>query len=465
VSDLPERLGPYDIRREIGAGGMGVVYLGWDAQLCRQVAVKTLRPEMASDESARRLFLREARAVAAISHPHVTQIYYIGEEDGAVFFAMEYLEGKSLREMLRDHGVPSPEGAVDLVRQAALGLKAAADRGIIHRDVKPSNLMLAGDGTLKVTDFGLAKQTVADTGLTASTVLIGTPDYLSPELASGEAADLRSDIYSLGATLYELLTGRPPFEGPTPLSVVMKHVRESVPPPRGLRSEVSHPLSSFTVQMMAKRPGNRPQSYEVLLKQLARLREVARGAPATDAPPSPVIPPNEDPASSKGSWKGRMVVGMLALFVLLAGWKLVSRQTSATVPNVAGTPVDAPTGPADAAPSPLPASGTPPATPRFAPPPPLERRRAQLTVVENTSEITPEGKLRVLGEVKNVGEGRAASGKIRITLLDEQGQALDFTEVPLAPAVIDPGAFASFDAVLPGEARHGMIQLELKWVS
>jgi hypothetical protein len=238
-----------------------------------------------------------------------------------------------------------------------------------------------------------------------------------------------------------------------------------VPPPRKLRSEVSHPLSAFTVQMLAKRPGNRPQSYDVLLKQLSRLREVARGSAATDAPAFPVVPPDDHRASSRGSWKGRMVVGMLALFVLLAGWKLVGRRTSAITPDPAGTPVDAPAGSSDGPPSPLPATGPPAATPRFAPSAQLDRRRAQLTVVENSSEITPEGQLRVLGEVQNVGEGRAASGKIRITLLDEEGQALDFTEVPLAPAVIDPGAFASFDAVLPGEARHGMIQLELKWVS
>ncbi|NIP82509.1 MAG: protein kinase, partial [Gemmatimonadetes bacterium] len=250
---------------------MGVVYLGWDPRLGRPVAVKTLRPERVQDINARDRFLEEARAVAAISHPNVTQIHDIGEQDGSIWFAMEYLEGIALDRMLAEQGPLTAERAVDLVRQAACGLEAAAERGIIHRDIKPGNLVLSADGKLKVTDFGLAKRTAGDTAVTSSTVFIGTPDYIAPERAAGEPVDLRSDIYSLGATLYELVTGQPPFSGPNPVAVISKHLRDPVPPPREIRSGLSYPLNLLILRMLSKDPAARPQDYAELVRQLDRL--------------------------------------------------------------------------------------------------------------------------------------------------------------------------------------------------
>jgi len=232
AQQTPGRIGPYEIHGTIGVGGMGVVYRGWDARLNRPVAVKTLKSDLARDQDHRERFLREARAAAALSHPNVTQIYFIGEDEGQPFFAMECLEGKSMETVLREEGKLAPDQAISLVRQAAAGLKAAAARGIIHRDIKPSNLVLTPDGVLKVTDFGLAKLALSDTGLTMSGVILGSPNYMAPEQASGGSSDIRSDIYSLGATLYEMVTGHPPFEGPTLVSIILKHAREPLRNPR-----------------------------------------------------------------------------------------------------------------------------------------------------------------------------------------------------------------------------------------
>ncbi|HKQ62384.1 MAG TPA: serine/threonine-protein kinase, partial [Candidatus Polarisedimenticolaceae bacterium] len=263
----PRSLGPYVLEREIGRGGMGLVYAATDPRLGRRVAIKTLLPELAVDPTARQRFLREARAAGAISHPHVTQIYDIGEHEGRVYFAMEYLDGRSLHELLREDGPLAPERAVELLRQAAWGLKAAAERGIIHRDVKPSNLFLTRQGALKITDFGLAKETLASTGLTQQGELIGTPDYISPERANGAAQDVRSDIYSLGVTFYELLAGRLPFSAASPLTVVLHHLRSPVPPLREARPAVPPPLAALIQRMLAKAPAARPQSYDELLAQ------------------------------------------------------------------------------------------------------------------------------------------------------------------------------------------------------
>jgi len=288
---IPQRLGPYQVLETIGAGGMGVVYRGYDARLNRNVALKTLKPELSLDPEFRERFLREARSAAALSHPNVTQIYFIGEEEGQPFFAMEFLEGKSLETLVREQGKLPPGRAAEMIRQAASGLRAAAARGIIHRDIKPSNLALTSDGTLKVTDFGLAKLAVGDAGLTLAGEVLGSPSYMAPEQASGHPADLRSDIYSLGATLYELVTGRPPFEGPTPISVILKHAREPVRNPRQLTPGLPYPLVILIQKMLAKRPEDRPQTYDALLRELDRLGAGAAAesgrAPIGSGPPPP----------------------------------------------------------------------------------------------------------------------------------------------------------------------------------
>ncbi len=451
MSDSPERIGPYEIRGRIGAGGMGVVYLGWDPRLGRPVAVKTLRPERVQDINARDRFLEEARAVAAISHPNVTQIHDIGEQDGSIWFAMEYLEGIALDRMLAEQGPLTAERAVDLVRQAACGLEAAAERGIIHRDIKPGNLVLSADGKLKVTDFGLAKRTAGDTAVTSSTVFIGTPDYIAPERAAGEPVDLRSDIYSLGATLYELVTGQPPFSGPNPVAVISKHLRDPVPPPREIRSGLSYPLNLLILRMLSKDPAARPQNYAELVRQLDRLPVETPTEVESPAVAAADVPP------VRRSWAGPLAVGVAVALVAVV---IVSRFTGSaadvTAPDPATTPQADPRG------------ALPPAAPARIPVTDAGVTRvqsAELTVVQNVSEITTDGRMRVLGQVKNVGDGRAVEGRIRIAVLDGEGREVDATEVLLVPPILGPGELSNFDAILPGDVPTGMIKLELFWVS
>ena len=454
VNESPERIGPYEIRGRLGAGGMGVVYLGWDPRLDRSVAVKTLRSERVQDIDARDRFLKEARAVAAVSHPNVTQIHDIGEQDGSIWFAMEYLEGIALDRMLAEQGPLTAERAVDFVRQAARGLEAAAERGIIHRDIKPGNLVLSADGKLKVTDFGLAKHTAADTDVTSSTVFIGTPDYIAPERAAGDPVDLRSDIYSLGATFYELVTGQPPFSGPNPVAVISKHLRDSVPPPREIRSGLSYPLNLLILRMLSKDPARRPQDYGQLVRQLDRLpvettKVESVAAAVAAAPPA------------RRSRAGLIAAGVAVALVAVV---IVSRFTGSAADVAAPDPgtttqSDCRGALPPAAPILTPVTGSRVARSQLA------QQRAELTVVQNVSEITTDGRMRVLGQVKNVGDGRAVEGRIRIAVLDGEGREVDATEVPLAPPTLGPGELANFDAILPGDVPTGMIKLDLSWVS
>jgi len=482
VSGAPRRMGPYEIQGTVGAGGMGIVYRGWDARLNRHVAVKTLRPEVARDPEYSERFLREARAAAALSHPNVTQIYFIGEEDGQPFFAMEFLEGKSLEALVREEGKLAPARAIDFIRQAATGLKAAAARGIIHRDIKPSNLVLASDGTLKVTDFGLAKLVVADAGLTMAGVVLGSPNYLAPEQASGGTVDVRSDIYSLGATLYEMVTGQPPYEGPTPVSIILKHAREPLRSPRQLNPDLPFPLAMLIQRMLAKRPEDRPRDYTALLRDLDRVIAAKSGGAATlrlgaQEGASTLSPVSASAASvSSGSW----ILIPILILALLGGWGLVRRahaRTDATPPETRSE-----TAPASAAPGSETRvlASTSEVTPpdlgarssgrRGIPlPPRLDRlrevARANLQFVENSHEITSEGRLRVMGSVANTGMGNASSIQIRIVLTDAAGRTLGATEVPLAPPLLGPHQSGRFEAFFPDPHEAVNIRTELNWNS
>jgi hypothetical protein len=264
------RLAHFRLERELGKGGMGEVWLATDLALERPVAIKLLSRELSADPSLRERFYREARAQARIQHPNVGHIYYIGEEDGQLFFAMEYIEGESVLERLKQRGALPPHEAIDICRQAALGLREAARVGFTHRDVKPSNLMIDRHGTVKLTDFGLVKasggptvgvQLTQDAGAGA---VLGTPLYMAPEQARGDAVDLRTDIYALGATLHHLIAGEPPFSGETALQVVSKHLSAPRPPVPGERKEFPA-LDSLLDRMMAKEPADRFASYDDLL--------------------------------------------------------------------------------------------------------------------------------------------------------------------------------------------------------
>jgi serine/threonine-protein kinase len=275
----PDRIGRYRIEAELGRGGMGVVYRAHDPTLDRPVALKVLSAALVREPEFRDRFLREARALARVEHPNIVRVNDAGEDAGQPFFAMEFVEGQSVQELAEARGsFPVPE-ALDVVRQAAQGLDAAFAVGIIHRDIKPSNLVRDSTGRIRVLDFGLARVPSTRSDLTAAGQLLGTPHYMAPEQASGEAADHRSDIYALGATLYYLLTGTVPFDAPTPLAVLQKHISAPLPRVREKRPDVPAAVAALLERLLAKDPAARPQNYHELL---ALVDQAARGQlPAT----------------------------------------------------------------------------------------------------------------------------------------------------------------------------------------
>jgi tRNA A-37 threonylcarbamoyl transferase component Bud32 len=278
-------LGPYTIEGVIGSGSMGDVFRAVDAGLGRRVAIKILAEKHKDSPELRARFVREGRAVAAISHPNVVQVFTTGTFDERPFIAMEFLDGRDLGSVVDKGGPMLPLAAAQTVRDAALGLAAAAKAGLIHRDVKPSNIVQLADGRVKVTDFGLAKPVDpgSEPALTALGVVVGTPDYIAPEQARGETIDDRVDIYALGGTLYFLLTGMPPFRTGNPaedkyLKVVARHLRQPPPDARERNPACAPARAELAMAMMAKRPGERP-GYDVLLARLDVLIVELGGAP------------------------------------------------------------------------------------------------------------------------------------------------------------------------------------------
>src|SRR5262245_44518498 len=281
---LPKQLGAYRVLALLGSGGMGRVYRAMDEALDREVAIKTLLPALTADTDFVARFTREARAAASLNHPNITQVYATGQEGPIPFFAMELIRGRSLESVCRASGALEPYRAGAYIRQAALGLRHAAGKGLIHRDIKPSNLMLTEDGVVKVTDFGLAKAAGAESGLTATGEVLGSPGYISPEQAQGKPLDHRSDIYSLGATFYQLVTGRLPFQAPTAVAMILKHMNEPLRSPRAVNAGIPFPLAAVIQRMMAKNPGERFQDYDALVDALDR-------ALAADAAPAVTVDP------------------------------------------------------------------------------------------------------------------------------------------------------------------------------
>ncbi|CAN5567173.1 hypothetical protein BH09PLA1_BH09PLA1_04410 [soil metagenome] len=290
-------LGGYHISQKIGAGGMGAVYLARQISLDRNVALKVLAPTLANDPQFVARFTREAYAAAQLSHHNVVQIHDIGAESDLHFFSMEFVEGRTLAKMVDEHGKVDAEQAVGLVLQAARGLKYAHDHGLIHRDIKPENLMLNDSGIVKVADLGLVKRRgfneTAITGVrggagadspdqTQANMSMGTPAYMSPEQATDAAkVDQRADIYSLGCTMYDLLTGRPPFVGRTAMEVITKHQREAVVPPDMVVKNVPRTLSEILLKMIAKQPLDRYQTMSDVIKALEDFLGVAQTGPFT----------------------------------------------------------------------------------------------------------------------------------------------------------------------------------------
>jgi len=271
-AELPAglQLGHFRIDKKLGAGGMGEVYLATDLALDRPVAIKVL-PAGTTSPAARERMVREARAQARVHHPNVAHIYFIGEDAGRLYFAMEYLAGTTLADRIAAGPLPI-EDALAAIRAAVLGLREAQRAGFTHRDVKPSNLMVDEHGVVKVLDFGLVAATHADAidGPVAQTTLAGTPLYMAPEQARGEPIDLRADIYALGATLYHLISGRPPFSADTAVELATLHRSAQRPAlPRGANPRVATTaLEALIARMMAPEPADRFASYDELLRAI-----------------------------------------------------------------------------------------------------------------------------------------------------------------------------------------------------
>jgi serine/threonine-protein kinase len=273
--DLAGRsLGGYRLVRLLGSGAMADVYLAEQQSLGRQVAVKVLRPETTRHVAAVERFTQEARAAASLVHGNIVQIHEVACVDGLHFLAEEYVAGPSLRAWLVARGPLDARQALAVLAQVGSALARSARQGIVHRDIKPENLLVTPAGEVKVADFGLARVLAADLALTQDGTALGTPLYMSPEQGQGGTVDARSDLYSLGATVYHLLAGHPPFTGQTPVSVVMAHIQEPLVPLATLRPDLPAGLCDIVDRLLAKLPAGRFQSPEELLHAVEEVQAV-----------------------------------------------------------------------------------------------------------------------------------------------------------------------------------------------
>jgi eukaryotic-like serine/threonine-protein kinase len=273
----------YEIERVLGRGGMATVYLARDVELDRPVAIKVLAEHLAGDEEYRARFLREARAAAGLVHASIVQVYDVGEDERGLFIVMEYVEGTSLAEELVRRGTIPPEKAVAIAVQVCAGLEAAHAAGLVHRDVTPQNILLRGDGAAKLSDFGIARTLDQTTRLTEHGTVLGTAAYLAPEQARGGPVTAAADLYSLGLVLYELLTGRRPFEAENLPALLLQREQGTVALPRELAPEVPQTLEEAVIRCLARAAEDRPESAAALARALAG----SLAEPPTHALPEP----------------------------------------------------------------------------------------------------------------------------------------------------------------------------------
>ena len=321
----PQRLSDrYELGAILGLGGMSEVHLARDVRLHRDVAVKVLRADLARDPTFYLRFRREAQNAAALNHPAIVAVHDSGEAETAEgrvpYIVMEYVDGVTLRDLVDQGGAVEPQRAIELVADVCQALNFSHQHGIIHRDVKPANIMINKAGAVKVMDFGIARA-LHDDGvkLTQTAAVIGTAQYLSPEQANGDAVDARSDVYSLGCVLYELLTGKPPFVGETPVSVAYQHVRKDPVPPSSRHPGLSPDLDAVVLKALAKNPDNRYQSAAELRTDLIRVHsgETPRAPKVfTDADHSDLASPPSHRTPSRIGPKRRWLVAAALLTVL-----------------------------------------------------------------------------------------------------------------------------------------------------
>ncbi len=375
VNDTPRVLSDrYELRHLVARGGMAEVYRAHDRLLDRPVALKILFPELSVDRSFVERFRREAQAAANLSNPNIVPVFDWGEDASTYFIVMEYVDGRALSTILRGAGPLHPERAAEIAADVAGALSYAHRHGVVHRDVKPGNVLITDEGAVKVTDFGIARAVNTEESLTQTGAVMGTATYFSPEQAEGRGVDARGDVYSLGVVLFEMVTGRPPFVGESPVAVASKHVREAPPTPREVNPSVPPALEAIILTCLAKSPDDRYASAEDLRHDLLRFREgraVQAGADAVaatrPAPPSPNLsatramtafsgtqslpvvtgPAEVADASHTGWWVALLVVLLAALGVVVfflgrtLGWWHVGTASATTVqvPSVANDTV------------------------------------------------------------------------------------------------------------------------------
>jgi serine/threonine protein kinase len=282
---IGREIGNHRILKELGKGGMGVVYKAHQLSLGRAVAMKVLPRHLTNDAAFIKRFHNEARAIAKLNHPSIVQIYDIGSEDDVHYYTMEFIEGPTLDDVVYKEGFLSPERTIAIIGQVSKALRYAHSQGIVHRDIKPSNIMITKLGRVKVTDFGLALQQ-RTTRLTVDGGIVGTPEYMSPEQASGRTATAQSDIYSLGVVAYELLTGKVPFEGDSPL-IVLNKIQNTEPQwPRAIDPSIPDDLENIVRKMMARNPSDRYLSCQEIIQDTQNIRSGQPVSLQVDRPPA-----------------------------------------------------------------------------------------------------------------------------------------------------------------------------------
>ena len=424
----------YEVRGLVGSGGMAEVFLAHDEVLDRDVALKMLKDKYTENEEFVERFKREAQSAAALSHPNIVPIFDRGaSEDGTYYIAMEYLSGGTLKDRILSKGALPPRAAAAVALQIAEALRVAHERGVIHRDIKPHNILITDSGDVKVADFGIARAADATT-ISHPGHILGSAKYMSPEQAMGEPVGPASDLYSLGVVLYEMLTGRVPFETDSSVGVPVKHVDEQPRPPREVNPEVPRAMEALVMRLLAKDPADRPGSAAELISELGRLREGSSPAPssgeeettaALGAPPAPTLPA---PApGGPGPRRRRSSLTLAALVALVAllgavggalGWNLWQDRSAGVSEEAQG------------------GGGREPHGPQMARVPDVvglteERARERLSEVGFETGVrrreSPEGEAgRVLEQSVPAGEEAEEGSRILVTV----GEAPESAKVP-----------------------------------